>query len=127
MKKILMMLTAAMLIAGVAYANHFDVEKRVGDVIAKLTIESHALTVNDNNISIELLDPEGKAITNAEMEVYYYMPSMPAVNYEVKALPEGKHYTAVIKPTMPGTWIADVGARIGEKEQHIISFSFDAE
>ena len=43
MKKILMMLTAAMLIAGVAYANHFDVEKRVGDVIAKLTIESQGI------------------------------------------------------------------------------------
>jgi nitrogen fixation protein FixH len=127
MKKVLMILTATILLAGAAYANHFNAEKRAGDFIAKLTIESHALTVDDNNISIELLDAEGNATTDAEMAVYYYMPSMPAMNYKVKALPEGEHYTAVIKPTMPGVWIADVGARIGGKEQHIISFSFEAE
>jgi nitrogen fixation protein FixH len=126
MKNALIILTALILLAGSSYANHFNVEKRAGDVIAKLTIEGHALAVNDNNVSIELFDPEGNTITFAEMEVYYYMPSMPAMNYNVKALPEGEHYTAVIKLTMPGVWIADVGARIGGKEQHIISFSFEA-
>jgi nitrogen fixation protein FixH len=127
MNKVLMILTVIMLIAGAAYADHFNVVKKAGDVIASLTMENHSLTVNNNDISIELLDLEGKAITNAEMAVYYFMPSMPAMNYEVKALPKGEHYTAMIKPTMPGVWIADISAKIGEKEQHIISFSFDAE
>ena len=127
MNRVIMILTGLMLLAGVAYANHPDVENRAGDVIAKVMIESHTLKVSDNNISIELLDLEGNAITNAEMAIYYFMPSMPAMNYEIKALPKGKQYAAVIKPTMPGAWIADVSAKIGGKEQHMVSFSFDAE
>jgi nitrogen fixation protein FixH len=116
MNRVIMILTGLILLAGTAYANHLNVENKAGDVIAKLTMESHALTVNDNNISIELLDLEGNAITDAEMAVYYFMPSMPAMNYEVKALPKGEQYTAVIKPTMPGIWIAYISAIIGEKE-----------
>jgi nitrogen fixation protein FixH len=126
MNRVIMILTGLMLLAGAAYASHPNVENKAGDVMAKVMTESHILKVSDNNISIELHDLEGYAITNAEVAVYYFMPSMPAMNYEVKALPEGKQYTAVIKPTMPGEWTADINAGIGEKEAHKVSFSFDA-
>jgi hypothetical protein len=54
------------------------------------------------------------------------MSSMPAMNYEVKAVPKGKLYEAVVKPTMPGEWSADINVIIGEKEGDKVSISFDA-
>jgi nitrogen fixation protein FixH len=126
MKRVIIILTGLLLLAGAVYADNLNLEKKAGDVTVKVTLESNPLKVSDNNISIELLDPEGHAITNAEVAVYYFMPSMPAMNYEVKALPEGGQYTAVIKPTMPGEWTADINAGIGGKEADKVSISFDA-
>jgi hypothetical protein len=54
------------------------------------------------------------------------MPSMPTMNYEVKATPKEEQYTALIKPTMSGEWIADINVIIGEKEGDKVSISFDA-
>jgi nitrogen fixation protein FixH len=126
MKRVIMILTGLLLLAGAAFANIHIVEKKAGDITVKVMIDSNPLKVSDNNISIELLDPEGNAITNAEVAVYYFMPSMPAMNYEVKAFPEGKKYVAMLKPTMPGEWSVDINARIGEKEADKVSFSFEA-
>ncbi len=125
MKRVIIILTGLLFLAGAAYANNLNLEKKVGDVTVKVIIESNPLKVSDNNISIELLDPEGHAITNAEVAVYYFMPSMPTMNYEVKALPKGTQYTAVIKPTMSGEWTADINARIRGKKADKVSFSFD--
>lgn len=127
MNRVIMILTGLMLLAGVAYADHYNVENKIGDMIAKVNIENHTMKVSDNKISIELLDLEGNAITNAEMAVYYFMPSMPAMNYEVKALLKGKQYEAVIKPTMPGEWTADIRVKIGEEKSHTTAFNFNAE
>ena len=126
MKRVLVVLTGLLLLAGTAYADSCNFEKKAGDLTVTVEIDSKPLKVGDNNISIELLDPEGNAITNAEVTVYFFMPSMPAMNYEVKALPKEKRYTAVIKPTMPGEWTADINTRIGEKEAEKVSISFDA-
>jgi nitrogen fixation protein FixH len=126
MKKVIMILTGLMLMAGTAYSNDLNVEKRAGDFTVKAAIENNPLKVGDNRIVIEVLDREGNATTDAEVAVYYYMPSMPAMNYEVNALPKGKQYAAVIKPTMPGEWTADIKAKTGKKDSVVVSFSFDA-
>jgi nitrogen fixation protein FixH len=126
MKRVIMILTAVILFAGYSYANNLNMEKKVGDITVKAVIENNPLNVGDNSITIELLDPDGNATTDAEMAVYYYMPSMPAMNYEVKAAPKGKYYSAVIKPTMPGEWAADIKAKKGDEDSLVVSFSFDA-
>jgi len=51
---------------------------------------------------------------------------MPAMNYEVKAVPDGEQYSAVIKPTMPGEWSADINVMIGEEEARKVSINFKA-
>jgi nitrogen fixation protein FixH len=126
MNRVIMILTGLLLLAGAVYADSLNYEKKSGDVTVKVVIDSNPLTLGDNNIRIELLDPEGNAITNAEVAVYYFMPSMPTMNYEVKATLKEEQYTALIKPTMSGEWIADINVIIGEKEGDKVSISFDA-
>lgn len=127
MNKILMILAGLIVMAGIAYANDLNVEKKVGDMTVKAVIERTPLRVGDNIIFIELFDREGNATTDAEIAVYYYMPSMPSMNYEVKALSKEKKYEAVIKPTMPGEWTADIRANTGDEGSFVVSLGFDAE
>jgi hypothetical protein len=126
MNRVIMILTVLLLLAGVSYADNLIVEKKAGDVTVKVVMGGSPLKVSDNNLSIELIDLEGNAITSAEVAVYYFMPSMPAMNYEVKAVPKGKLYEAVVKPTMPGEWSADINVMVGEEEARKVSINFKA-
>lgn len=127
MKRVLLILASLVLLAGSAYANHPVIEGKIGDLLTKVVTSDHTFTVGDNTISITLSDLEGNQVAGEDMKVNYFMPSMPAMNYQASALPKDTKYETVIKPTMPGAWIADVSAIIKGKEQHVISFSFDVE
>lgn len=89
-------------------------------------MDSNPVKVGENNMTIELHDESGKAISDAEVSVYYFMPSMPAMNYEVKALPDGAKYAAVIKVVMPGAWDADIKVKRSGEEMQKATISFDA-
>lgn len=126
MKKVSTVVIALLLVAGVVYANQFNAVKKAGDVTVKVMMESEPVKVGDNNVIIELFDSKGRSISGADVSVYYFMPSMPAMNYEVQASPDGTKYTAVIKPLMPGTWDADIKVKRNGGEVQKATFSFDA-
>jgi len=125
-KRVLIVVIALLLVAGVAYAHHFNVVKKAGDVTVKVVIANDPVKVGNNNVVIELLDGKGKSISNADVSVYYFMPSMPAMNYEVQASPEGTRYAAVIKPVMPGPWDADITVKRQGEDVQKATISFDA-
>jgi len=124
--KILSTLIALILVAGAAYAEQFNAVKKAGDMTVKIVFENTPLKVANNTGSIELLDEKGSAITDAEVAVYFFMPSMPAMNYEVKASLSGDRYSAVVKPTMPGAWEADIKVKLARGDLHKATISFDA-
>ena len=126
MQKLLIMLTSILLLAGVANAGDFVAEKQAGDMMVKISIGNNPLSVGPNDAVIELHDGSGKAITDAEVKVYWFMPSMPAMNYEAKADMQGNKYVAVIKPTMPGTWDADIKVKMKSEDQQKATISFEA-
>jgi nitrogen fixation protein FixH len=126
MKRILSTLIALMLVAGAAYAEQFKAVKKAGDMTVKVVIENAPLKVGNNTAAIELLDEKGRAITDAEVAVYYFMPAMPAMNYEVKASLSGDRYSAVVKPTMPGTWDAEVRVKMTGGDTKKVTINFEA-
>lgn len=126
MKRVLISVVVVMLLmTGVAYTSQFNVVKQAGDMKVTVVVESDPLKVGDNNLRIELLDSKGNAVTDADVSVYYFMPSMPAMNYEVQASPDGTNYAAVIKPLMPGAWDADIKIKRngGDVQKATISFN----
>lgn len=125
-KKVLNVVVALLLLAGVAYAGDFNAVKKAGDITVKVTIDSDPLKVGNNNTAIEVLDNKGMVITDADVSVYYFMPSMPAMNYEVKASSDGDTYAAVIKPVMPGAWDADIKVMRKGKDLQKVTISFNA-
>lgn len=126
MKLMLTAVVTLMLFAGAVCAGQFNAVEKAGDVTVKVTLENSPLTVADNTASIEILDASGRAITDADVSVYFFMPSMPAMNYEVQAAHSGTGYRAVIKPTMPGEWKADIRVKQSGGEASTATVSFEA-
>jgi nitrogen fixation protein FixH len=127
MKRILSALIALMVVAGTVSAGQLNSVKKAGDTTVKVVIENSPLTVGDNAASIEILDEKGEAITDAHVTVYFFMPSMSAMNYEVPASRSGNGYAAVIKPTMPGVWDADINVTLPGGEKRTATVSFNAQ
>ncbi len=126
MKKwVTIVLSAVLMMTGSVYATEFSAANKSGDVTVLVTTEGDSLKVGDNSITLEISGSNGEKVTDAEVGVYYFMPSMPAMNYETTAELKGNKYAAVIKPTMPGIWNADINVRnaAGEAQKVTISFS----
>jgi hypothetical protein len=124
-KRVFAAIVGLLLVSGVAYANHLNVVKKAGDVTVKVVIDSDPIKVGDNKLAIELLDSNGKSITDADVAVYYFMPSMPAMNYETQATSDGEKYAAVINPVMPGAWDADIKVKRNDGDVQKATISFD--
>jgi hypothetical protein len=125
MKKIVAVLMILLVHSSVAYAGSLTLESKAEDIAVNVSIENNPPIVGKNNMNIELRDGQGKTVTDAEIGIYYFMPSMPAMNYKASAELKDDKYTAVIKPTMPGKWDADITIKNPEGESRKASISFD--
>ena len=127
MKKwITIVLSAVLMMSGSVYATEFSSVHEAGDVTVRATADSDPLKVGDNTVTLEISGKNGELVTDAEVGIYYFMPSMPAMNYVSRAELKGTKYAAVIKPTMPGAWKADIKVINGAGEAQKITISFDA-
>jgi nitrogen fixation protein FixH len=115
-----------LLVIGVAYAHNFNAVTKAGEVTVNVLVDNEFLKVGNNNVTIELADVKGKAIIDADVALYYFMPSMPAMNYEVQASSDGTKYVAVIKPVMPGAWDLDIKVKRSGGDVQKATISFDA-
>ena len=125
MNKVLSVVTGIVILVGSTYAYSFNTVLKSELINIKESSSNDIFTVGDNTVTIELTDSKGNYIEDAEISVYYFMPSMPAMNYEVVSKMNGKKYTAVVKPTMPGKWAADIKVLKSDKE-NTLSVNFEA-
>ena len=127
MKKwVTIVLSAVLMMSGSVYATEFSSVNETEDVTVLATADSDPLKVGDNTVTLEISGKNGEQVTDAEVDIYYFMPSMPAMNYVSRAELKGTKYAAVIKPTMPGAWKADIKVINGAGEAQKITISFDA-
>ena len=62
-----------------------------------LRIDKNPPVLGDNQVEVEIKDPSGKYVTDAEVLINYYMPPMPRMvpmNYKVDAKLKGEKYGA---------------------------------
>ncbi len=127
MKKFLIFLFVVLVFAGAAFAKDYEVNKKAGSFDVEVRIDKNPSVVGDNKVTIEIKDALGKFVSDANVELYYFMPSMPSMNYTEDARLEGNVYNATIKPTMGGDWSLDVKFTRPDKKVHKVTFSFNAE
>ncbi len=128
MKRFALLTLVFLLIAGIAYAKEFEVEKKAGAYDVTVKIDRNPPIVGDNNMTIEVKDASGKAVTDAKVTVAYTMPAMPgmpAMNYKADASPKGGVYAAKMTLSMAGSWNVTVKVTKGGKTS-MMKFSVDA-
>jgi hypothetical protein len=129
MKKILVMLTAVLILYGVVYAKDYEVKKKAGDYDVEVKIDKNPPAVGKNNMEIEIKDANGKYVTDANVKVEYTMPAMPgmpAMDYKADAKLDGYEYKATMDLSMSGSWNVVVKITLGDKTSKV-KFSIDAQ
>ena len=126
MKNLLIVLAGIKVLMSSTYAYSFNGILNAGDIQVKTSSDHSPLIVGENAVAIELIDANGANIKDAKVSVYFFMLSMPAMNYEVETSLDGEKYAAVIKPTMPGKWAADIKVRKAGGEESKVQVDFEA-
>jgi hypothetical protein len=126
MKKIFLLVAVMLLTAGVACAQDYAVSKKVGAYHLTLKMKSNPAVVGENPATVEVTDARGKHVPS-EVELHYFMPSMPSMEYEAKAEARDNVHVAVIKPTMPGAWKVHVKVKDRDGKTHKTAFDFNAQ
>jgi hypothetical protein len=106
-----------LLMAGIGYAAN-TISKKAGDYTVTVRIDRDSPIVGKNNMDISVKDAAGKAVTDANVKVEYFMapmPGMPASNYKAEAELNGEVYKAVISPSMAGPWNVAIKVNRGGK------------
>lgn len=128
MKRVVILVLAALLIAGVVYAKGVEINKKVGDYNVAVRFDKDPLVVGDNNMEIEIRDAAGKNVTDAKVKVEYSMPAMPgmpAMNYKSNAELNGRVYAAKMNLSMSGSW--NVAVKVAKDgKTHTVRFNVDA-
>ena len=88
-------------------AGDYRVRKKADGLTFDIAINRNPPVLGDNEIRIELRDPQGNPVLDAEVLVNYYMPPMPKMapmNYTIPAPLKGKEYRATMDLIMAGPW-----------------------
>jgi len=103
---------------GVAGAKDLQLEKKAGDLDVKVNLKHNPPVVGNNDMTVELKDSSGKAVTDAKVVVNYSMPAMPGMppmNYKAEAMLHGDKYHARVNLSMAGPWNIEVRVTKGGK------------
>lgn len=105
-----------------AYGGGFAVKRTVDGYTFDISMNRNPSVGAVNELQIEIKDVLGKfAVPTAVMVNYYMppMPSMPPMNYKVKAASRGKGYNVAMNLIMAGPWIIVVNTNVGGKNLRV--------
>ncbi len=107
----------------------YETRKTAGDLTITLSASSYPLVKGDNTFAVKLTDSAGKPVTDARVDVRYYMPPMPGMapmEYQAQAAPSGGAYKFTANIPMEGGWRVDVTAMRGGAQMQTTTFNVDA-
>ena len=108
MKIWISLFAAIFLIAGAAYGRGLEVRKKAGNCDVLVRLDRYPPVLGDNPIELEIIEPQGKPVTDAKVLVNYYMPPMPRMapmNYKTDARLSGEKYKTTMNIIMSGPWV----------------------
>lgn len=94
-----------------AHGKYLELKKKVGDFEVKAVLKQNPPIVGNNDITVQIKDSSGKAVTDAKVVVNYSMPAMPGMppmNYKSDAMLQGDQYHARMNFSMAGPWNIEV-------------------
>ena len=128
MKRLMVIVMALILVAGVVYAKDYEVAKKAGDYNIVIKIDKNPPVAGLNNVEITITDASARAVTDAKVVVNYSMPAMagmPAMSYKADAPLKGAAYKTSVNYSMPGSWNNEIKITRDSKTQSA-KFTVDA-
>ena len=124
MKRIIMILTAIVLLMaiGLANAKDYEITKKSGDYTVQIKIDKNPPVTGENKMDIVIKDADGKDVAEATVIVDYGMPAMPgmpAMDYKARADLKGGRYTSTLNFSMSGAWTINIKIAKAGKTQSV--------
>ncbi len=130
MRKVFVILSVVLAFAVAAGCSKGYVsEKNVGGMTITLKADRYPLVKGDNTLSLKIADQSGKAVTDAKVDVRFYMPPMPGMapmDSTTQAMTHGDMYMATVNAGMEGGWKADVTVTQPGKQPVSSTYNLDA-
>ena len=108
MKQFLTFITILMLTAGLCRAEGFEITGKAKTCTAKVTFLEGQPVKGSNRVRIDIIDASSRHVKDAQVEIEYFMPSLPGkppmMDYHVTAKRVGAAYEAFLKLDMTGEW-----------------------
>ncbi len=103
--------------------------KNAGDTIVTMKADRYPLVKGDNTLTVEVTDQAGRAITDAKVDVRFYMPPMPGMvpmDSATQAVLKGSGYSFTVNPAMEGGWKLDITVTRPGKPAATTTYNVDA-
>jgi hypothetical protein len=131
MKNYLLAITVALVSAGMLFgcSKGYESQKTVDDLKITLSVDRYPLVKGDNTMSLKVADAAGKAVTDAAVNVRYFMPPMPGMapmDFNTQAVLKGDRYSLSANVPMEGGWKAEVSVVRSGKPAATATFNLDA-
>lgn len=124
-----MMIAVAALSLVIGCTKGYESQKTVEDLKITLSVAKYPLIKGDNVISVAVADTTGKAVTDAAVNVRYYMPPMPGMapmDYNAQGVLKGSAYAISANIPMEGGWKVEVSVVRPGKPAVLATFNLDA-
>ena len=131
-KSVMAVLTGVLLVAIVVVAGcskGYETKKTVDDLSVTLKADRYPLIKGINDLSVSVADATGKAVTNATVQVRYYMPVMPgmaAMEFTPQISPKGNGYAFTVNIPTEGGWKVEATVSRPDKPSVSATFNVDA-
>ncbi len=107
----------------------YESQKTADDLTVKLTVARYPLVKGDNTLTVKVTDTAGKAVTDAKVDVRYYMPPMTGMapmDFSGQAVFKGDAYAVSANVPMEGGWKVEVSVARPGKPAVTATFNLDA-
>ena len=131
MKKRLFMMAVCLVSVGMLFgcSKGYESQKTADDLKITLSVDRYPLVKGDNSLSLKVADSAGKAVTDAAVNVRYFMPPMAGMapmEFNTQAVLKGDRYSFSANVPMEGGWKAEVSVVRSGRPAAAATFNLDA-
>jgi hypothetical protein len=107
----------------------YESQKNADGLNITLRANRYPLVKGDNNLSVTVKDSSGKKVTEAKVDIRFYMPPMPGMapmESSIQPQLKGSEYPFTVNVAMEGGWKIDATVTLPGKTPTSATFNVDA-
>ncbi len=133
MKKQVLILPVVIILAaflsGWIWSKGYESQKNSAGLNITLTADRYPLVKGDNKLSLKVKDSSGRAVTDAKVDIRFFMPPMPGMppmEDRIQPQQKGNEYAFTVNVAMEGGWKIEATVTQPGKEPASATFNVDS-